>query len=117
MGHTAESRRSRSSAVSPSDTPATASSNCSTVLTPTIGVAVGTVRAAAAGLRVADLDDYRVEDAAERALVLGYGNIGDTEIPAAIAPLREAPAGRPPDPPDRTRDTTVVTERFGRGPE
>ncbi|MEU1805512.1 PLP-dependent aminotransferase family protein [Streptomyces sp. NPDC019937] len=48
-----------------------------------------TVRAAAAaGLRVADLDDYRVADSAEPALVLGYGNIGDTEIPAAIALLR-----------------------------
>ncbi|MFF7650315.1 PLP-dependent aminotransferase family protein [Streptomyces sp. NPDC007983] len=54
-----------------------------------------TVRtAAAAGLRVADLDDYRVTDSADRALVLGYGNIGDTEIPAAVALLREALAAR-----------------------
>lgn len=50
-----------------------------------------TVRAAAAaGLRLADLDDYRANPAAPRALVLGYGNIGDTEIPPAVAILREA---------------------------
>jgi GntR family transcriptional regulator/MocR family aminotransferase len=50
-----------------------------------------TVRAAAsAGLRLADLDDYRTEQETGRALVLGYGNIGDTEIPAAVALLREA---------------------------
>ncbi len=57
----------------------------------------GAVRtAAAAGLRVADLDDYRVQDAADRALVLGYGNISDTEIPEAVALLREALAARTP---------------------
>ncbi|MGW6012123.1 MocR-like pyridoxine biosynthesis transcription factor PdxR [Streptomyces sp. NPDC055210] len=51
----------------------------------------GAVRAAAAvGLRLADLDDYRTNPPAERALVLGYGNIGDTEIPAAVTLLREA---------------------------
>ncbi|WP_231499838.1 MocR-like pyridoxine biosynthesis transcription factor PdxR [Saccharothrix sp. NRRL B-16314] len=51
----------------------------------------GAVRdAAAAGLRLTDLDDYRVEGSAERALVLGYGNISDTEIPTAVALLREA---------------------------
>ncbi len=51
----------------------------------------GAVRAAAAaGLRLADLDDYRVQRSAERALVLGYGNISDTEIPPAVALLREA---------------------------
>jgi GntR family transcriptional regulator/MocR family aminotransferase len=51
----------------------------------------GTVRtAAAAGLRLADLDDYRTKRSAERALVLGYGNISDTEIPPAAALLREA---------------------------
>ncbi|PSL57259.1 GntR family transcriptional regulator/MocR family aminotransferase [Saccharothrix carnea] len=50
----------------------------------------GTVRAAAAaGLRLADLDDYRVKPSPGRALVLGYGNIGDTEIPAAVALLGE----------------------------
>jgi GntR family transcriptional regulator/MocR family aminotransferase len=50
-----------------------------------------TVRAAAAaGLGVADLDDYRTTRSAERALVLGYGNIGDTEIPPAVALLRDA---------------------------
>jgi GntR family transcriptional regulator/MocR family aminotransferase len=46
--------------------------------------------AAAAGLRLADLDDYRVTPSAERALVLGYGNISDTEIPSAVALLRDA---------------------------
>ncbi|MET9561700.1 PLP-dependent aminotransferase family protein [Streptomyces tauricus] len=51
----------------------------------------GAVRAAAAvGLRLADLDDYRTNRPAERALVLGYGNIGDTEIPPAVTLLREA---------------------------
>ncbi|XVS67975.1 PLP-dependent aminotransferase family protein [Actinosynnema sp. CA-299493] len=51
----------------------------------------GAVRAAAsAGLRLADLDDYRAKHAPDRALVLGYGNIGDTEIPAAVALLEEA---------------------------
>jgi GntR family transcriptional regulator/MocR family aminotransferase len=46
--------------------------------------------AAAAGLRVADLDDYRVKPSAENALVLGYGNISDTEIPPAVTLLNEA---------------------------
>jgi len=46
--------------------------------------------AAAAGLRLSDLDDYRVNRSAERALVLGYGNISDTEIPPAVTLLREA---------------------------
>jgi GntR family transcriptional regulator/MocR family aminotransferase len=46
--------------------------------------------AAAAGLRLADLDDYRTERPRQRALVIGYGNIGDTEIPPAVALLREA---------------------------
>jgi GntR family transcriptional regulator / MocR family aminotransferase len=51
----------------------------------------GAVRAAgAARLRLADVDDYRVQRSAERALVLGYGNISDTEIPPAVALLREA---------------------------
>jgi GntR family transcriptional regulator/MocR family aminotransferase len=51
----------------------------------------GAVRAAAAaGLSVADLDDYRTTRSARRALVLGYGNIGDTEIPPAVALLRDA---------------------------
>ena len=55
--------------------------------------------AAAAGLRLVDLDDYRAHRSAERALVLGYGNISDTEIPPAIALLREAlrsPTASPP---------------------
>ncbi|ROP35574.1 PLP-dependent aminotransferase family protein [Saccharothrix texasensis] len=50
-----------------------------------------TVQAAAsAGLRLADLDDYRAGESPGRALVLGYGNIGDTEIPAAVALLRHS---------------------------
>jgi GntR family transcriptional regulator/MocR family aminotransferase len=54
--------------------------------------------AAAAGLSLSDLDDYRTKRTADRALVLGYGNIGDTEIPPAVTLLREtlrsAPAPR-----------------------
>jgi GntR family transcriptional regulator/MocR family aminotransferase len=46
--------------------------------------------AAAAGLRLVDLDDYRMRPSEERALVLGYGNISDTEIPPAVALLRSA---------------------------
>ncbi|HEY0452172.1 PLP-dependent aminotransferase family protein [Actinophytocola sp.] len=48
--------------------------------------------AAAAGLRLADLDDYRAPPArsAGRALVLGYGNISDPEIAPAVALLRDA---------------------------
>ncbi|MPZ81629.1 MAG: aminotransferase class I/II-fold pyridoxal phosphate-dependent enzyme [Actinophytocola sp.] len=50
-----------------------------------------TVRAAATnGLQLNDLDDYRTKPSTERALVLGYGNISDTEIPPAVALLREA---------------------------
>jgi GntR family transcriptional regulator/MocR family aminotransferase len=50
----------------------------------------GAVRAAGVvGLRLVDLDDYRTKRSAERALVIGYGNIGDTEIPAAVALLRD----------------------------
>ncbi|MBB4910808.1 MocR-like pyridoxine biosynthesis transcription factor PdxR [Actinophytocola algeriensis] len=51
--------------------------------------------AAAAGLSVSDLDDYRTERSADagRALVLGYGNIGDTEIPSAVALLRDSLPG------------------------
>jgi GntR family transcriptional regulator/MocR family aminotransferase len=45
--------------------------------------------AAAAGLRLVDLDDYRARPAAERALVLGYSNISDPEIPPAVALLRD----------------------------
>ncbi|MFZ3555111.1 PLP-dependent aminotransferase family protein [Streptomyces sp. BH055] len=60
----------------------------------------GTVRAAAAtGLRLADLDDYRAHQPMEPALVLGYGNISDTEIPPAITLLRDAlrsPTTSPP---------------------
>lgn len=49
----------------------------------------GLVRAgAAAGLQLADLDDYRTEPSADRALVLGYGNITVTELPQAVLTLR-----------------------------
>ncbi|MFY1693156.1 PLP-dependent aminotransferase family protein [Plantactinospora sp. WMMB782] len=47
-------------------------------------------RAAAAGLRLVDLDAYRAERAGPPALVLGYGNITDAEIPPAVALLRAA---------------------------
>jgi GntR family transcriptional regulator/MocR family aminotransferase len=46
--------------------------------------------AAAKGLSVSDLDDYRTEPSKDRALVLGYGNIGDTEIPTAVTLLRDS---------------------------
>jgi GntR family transcriptional regulator/MocR family aminotransferase len=49
--------------------------------------------AAAAGLSVSDLDDYRTEPSTDRALVLGYGNIGDTEIPTAVTLLRDSISG------------------------
>ncbi|HEX6352168.1 PLP-dependent aminotransferase family protein [Actinophytocola sp.] len=56
----------------------------------------GAVRTAAvAGLRLADLDDYRATPSAERALVLGYGNISDPEIPPAVALLRDVLRERP----------------------
>jgi GntR family transcriptional regulator / MocR family aminotransferase len=50
--------------------------------------------AAAHGLKVVDLDSYRSEPA-EPALVLGYGNVADSSLPAAIAVLKDAlTAGR-----------------------
>ncbi|WP_433890645.1 PLP-dependent aminotransferase family protein [Streptomyces sp. CA-111067] len=50
-----------------------------------------TVRAAAAaGLRLSDLDDYRVAPSPDPALVLGYGNLTDPEIGPAVALLRDA---------------------------
>lgn len=52
--------------------------------------AAAVLAAAAAGLRLADLDDYRTRRSPERALVLGYGNISDSEIPPAVALLRGA---------------------------
>jgi GntR family transcriptional regulator/MocR family aminotransferase len=62
-----------------------------------------TVRAAAAaGLRLADLDDYHAHRSARPALVLGYGNISDTEIPPAITLLREALRSPKASPPTRT---------------
>ncbi|MEV2214953.1 PLP-dependent aminotransferase family protein [Streptomyces sp. NPDC050997] len=63
----------------------------------------GALRAATAvGLRLADLDDYRTEPSAKRALVLGYGNISDTEIPPAVTLLREALRSPTASPPTRT---------------
>ncbi|MEE6260209.1 MocR-like pyridoxine biosynthesis transcription factor PdxR [Plantactinospora sonchi] len=44
--------------------------------------------AAAAGLRLADLDTYRSGRAGSPALVIGYGNVGDAEIAPAVALLR-----------------------------
>jgi GntR family transcriptional regulator/MocR family aminotransferase len=45
--------------------------------------------AAAEGLRLADLDDYRASPAADRALVLGYGNLGDTDVAPAVGLLAQ----------------------------
>ncbi|WP_459710078.1 MocR-like pyridoxine biosynthesis transcription factor PdxR [Actinophytocola sp. KF-1] len=42
-----------------------------------------------AGLLLTDLDEYRTRPSPDRALVLGYGNIGDTEVPHAVAILRD----------------------------
>lgn len=50
--------------------------------------------AATTGLRLVDLDTYRLRPSTEPALVLGYGNITDTEIPPAVTLLREALPGR-----------------------
>jgi GntR family transcriptional regulator/MocR family aminotransferase len=50
--------------------------------------------AAAHGLKVVDLDSYRRKPG-EPALVLGYGNVADNSLPAAIAVLKDAlTAGR-----------------------
>jgi len=65
--------------------------------------------AAAAGLRLADLDDYRAAPSAERALVLGYGNISDQEIPPAVGQLRAALAVD-----DASRVSTVAAPRVDR---
>ncbi|MDQ7805148.1 PLP-dependent aminotransferase family protein [Amycolatopsis sp. A133] len=46
-------------------------------------------KAKAAGVKVADLDDYRSAPG-EPALVLGYGNLADTGVDAAARLLREA---------------------------
>jgi GntR family transcriptional regulator/MocR family aminotransferase len=52
-------------------------------------------RAAAAGLRVADLDTYRCrDDAFGPGLVLGYGNLADGQIEEAVALLAAAVAER-----------------------
>ncbi|MEU0796071.1 PLP-dependent aminotransferase family protein [Amycolatopsis sp. NPDC005961] len=48
-----------------------------------------TKRARAKGVKVADLDDYR-EAPGEPALVLGYGNLADNAVGAAVRLLREA---------------------------
>jgi GntR family transcriptional regulator / MocR family aminotransferase len=48
-------------------------------------------RAAAAGLRVANLDTYRVrDDAIGPGLVLGYGNLADGQVEEAVTLLSEA---------------------------
>ncbi|MFD0969263.1 MocR-like pyridoxine biosynthesis transcription factor PdxR [Plantactinospora endophytica] len=46
--------------------------------------------AAGSGLRLVDLDAYRSGRSGPPALVLGYGNITDAEIPPAVALLRKA---------------------------
>jgi GntR family transcriptional regulator/MocR family aminotransferase len=48
-------------------------------------------RALRLGVRVAHLDTYRfASDAGDPGLVLGYGNLADHQIPAAVARLFEA---------------------------
>ncbi|MER5823800.1 hypothetical protein ABT086_16450, partial [Streptomyces mirabilis] len=69
--------------------------------------------AAAAGLRLADLDDYRAPGSAEPALVLGYGNISDTEIPPAVALLREALRSPTTSPPTRTAQLSLRIDDTG----
>ncbi|MFF2935221.1 aminotransferase-like domain-containing protein [Streptomyces mirabilis] len=74
----------------------------------------GAVQAAAtAGLRLADLDDYRAPGSAEPALVLGYGNISDTEIPPAVALLREALRSPTTSPPTRTAQLSLRIDDTG----
>jgi GntR family transcriptional regulator / MocR family aminotransferase len=52
-------------------------------------------RAAADGMRVANLDTYRCrDDAIEPGLVLGYGNLADGQIDEAMALLAAIVAGR-----------------------
>ncbi|WP_422769838.1 PLP-dependent aminotransferase family protein [Plantactinospora sp. WMMC1484] len=64
------------------------------------GTATATVvtAAAAAGLRLMELDAYRTRREGAPALVLGYGNIADAEIPPAVALLRAALDGAPAPP-------------------
>jgi GntR family transcriptional regulator/MocR family aminotransferase len=51
-------------------------------------------RAAAAGMRVANLDTYRSrDDAIGPGLVLGYGNLADTQVEEAVALLAATVAG------------------------
>jgi GntR family transcriptional regulator/MocR family aminotransferase len=53
-------------------------------------------RAAASGVRVADLDRYRVSDhAIGPGLVLGYGNLADGQVDEAVTLLAAAVAARP----------------------
>ena len=48
-------------------------------------------RAAAGGMRVANLDTYRVrDDAVGPGLVLGYGNLADGQVEEAVALLATA---------------------------
>jgi GntR family transcriptional regulator / MocR family aminotransferase len=50
-------------------------------------------RAAAAGVRVANLDTYRVrDDAIGPGLVLGYGNLADGQVEQAVTLLAAAAA-------------------------
>jgi GntR family transcriptional regulator / MocR family aminotransferase len=60
-------------------------------------------RAAAAGLRISCMRDYQVDNRAQdAALVLGYGNLADSEVEPAVSVLAAAvapPGGRPGDVP------------------
>jgi GntR family transcriptional regulator/MocR family aminotransferase len=47
-------------------------------------------RALALGVRVANLDTYRAEGTGPPGLVLGYGNLADHQISAAVGLLRQA---------------------------
>jgi GntR family transcriptional regulator/MocR family aminotransferase len=60
---------------------------------PVDGAAV-VARAAAAGMRIANLDTYRCrDDAGGPGLVLGYGNLADGQVDEAVALLAAAVAG------------------------
>jgi GntR family transcriptional regulator/MocR family aminotransferase len=59
----------------------------------TVDCAGVVARAAAAGLRVANLDTYRVrDDAIGPGLVLGYGNLADPQVEEAVTLLATAAA-------------------------
>ena len=62
-------------------------------LDPMVDCAAVVTRAAANGIRVADLATYRCrDDAVAPGLVLGYGNLADTQIEEGVALLASAVA-------------------------